>query len=272
MQIDVEKVLASKAPKLAKRLPRFIIRYLKKIIHQEELNQILDKHGDLPPVEFIRSALGDMGVTWRVEGMERIPREERYLFASNHPFGGMDGVILAQEIAAHLGGDVRSISNDLLLFVEPLRPIFLPVNKHGRQSKEAARIFEETFAGDIPIQTFPAGLCSRRIKGEVTDLEWRPSFVKKAIQHHRTVVPVYVEGQLSNRFYNLANWRKRLKIKANIEMLYLVDEMFKQKGKHIVIHIGTPIAWEQLAEIGNPMKATEYVRSKVYAMAPAKVK
>ena len=116
MQIDVEKVLASKAPQLAKRLPRFIIRYLKKIIHQEEINQILDKHGDLPPVEFIRSALGDMGVTWRVEGMERIPREERYLFASNHPFGGMDGVILAQEIAAHLEGDVRSISNDLLLF------------------------------------------------------------------------------------------------------------------------------------------------------------
>ncbi len=272
MQIDIQKVLESKAPKLAKKLPRFLVRYLIKIVHQDEINQILAKHGHLRHAEFIRAALGDMGVTWKVEGMERVPKEGRYLFASNHPFGGMDGVILAQEIDKYFGKDIRSISNDLLLFVDPLRPMFLPVNKHGRQSREAVRIFEDTFAGDIPIQTFPAGLCSRRIKGKITDLEWRPSFVKKAIQHQRTVVPVYVEGKLSNRFYNLANIRKFLGIKANIEMLYLVDEMFKQKGKHIVLHIGEPISWQELAEISSPTKSTEYVRSKVYAMAPKNIR
>lgn len=272
MQIDIEKVLASKAPKLAKKLPRFLIRYLIKIVHQEELNQILATHGHLPAAEFIRAALGDMGVTWRVEGMERVPREGRYIFSSNHPFGGMDGVILAQEIDKYFGKDVRSISNDLLLFVEPLRPIFLPVNKHGKQSREAARIFEETFAGDIPIQTFPAGLCSRRIKGEITDLEWHPSFVKKAVQHKRDVVPVYVEGKLSNRFYNLANIRKFFKIKANIEMLYLVDEMFKQKGKHIVIHIGEPVSWEKLAAMESKKEMTEYMRRRTYELAPKREK
>lgn len=269
MQIDVEKVLQSKAPKLAKRVPRFLLRYLVKIVHQEEINQILAKHGELPPVEFIRAALGDMGVTWKVEGMERVPKEGRYIFASNHPFGGMDGVILAQEIDKHLQMDVRSISNDILLFVEPLRPLFLPVNKHGRQSREAARVFEETFAGDIPVQTFPAGLCSRRIKGEITDLEWRPSFVKKAVQHKRDVVPVHVEGRLSNRFYNISSVRKFFGIKANIEMLYLVDEMFKQKGKHIVITIGEPIPWQKLAEMSFSKEMTEYVRRQSYALAPA---
>ena len=272
MQIDIEKVLASKAPKLAKRLPGFLLRYLIKIVHQEEINQILAKHGELPAVDFIRAALGDMGVTWKVEGMERVPLGGRYIFASNHPFGGMDGVILAQEIDKHLGQDVRSISNDLLLFVEPLRPIFLPVNKHGKQSREAARIFEETFAGDIPIQTFPAGLCSRRIKGEITDLEWRPSFVKKAVQHQRDVVPVYVEGRLSNWFYGLANFRKFFKIKANLEMLYLVDEMFKQKGKHIVIHIGEPVSWQTLAAMESKKEMTEYMRKKSYALAPKRAK
>lgn len=270
MQVDVEKVLQSKAPKLAKKVPRFLLRYLVKIVHQEEINQILAKHGELPPIEFIRSALTDMGVTWTVEGMERLPKEGRYIFASNHPFGGMDGVILAHEIATHLGGEVRSISNDILLFVEPLRPIFLPVNKHGRQSREAARIFEETFAGPIPIQTFPAGLCSRRIKGEITDLEWHPSFVKKAIQHKRDVVPVYVEGRLSNRFYNIAAVRKFFKIKANIEMLYLVDEMFKQKGKHIALTIGEPIPWQTLAEMSSPKEMTAYVRRRSFEMAPTK--
>ena len=268
MQIDIEQVLASKAPKLAKSLPRFVLRYLKKIIHQDELNYALAEFGHLPTMDFLREALAYMGVTWRVEGMERIPREGRYIFASNHPFGGMDGLILAQEVDKHFGKGVRSISNDILLFVEPLRPMFLPVNKHGRQSKEAARIFEETFASEIPIQTFPAGLCSRRIKGEITDLEWRPSFVKKAVQHQRDVVPVYVEGRLSNRFYNISNVRKFFGIKANIEMLYLVDEMFKQKGKHIVLHIGEPIKWQRLSEMPSSKHMTEYVRSQSYSMAP----
>lgn len=268
MQIDIEQVLASKAPKLAKKLPRFLIRYLIKIVHQDEINQILAKHGHLPSFEFIRAALGDMGVTWKVEGMERLPKEGRYLFASNHPFGGMDGVILAQEIEKHLG-DAKSISNDLLLFVEPLRPMFLPINKHGKQSREGVRLFEETFAGNIPIQTFPAGLCSRRIKGKITDLEWHNNFVKKAVQHKRDVVPVYVEGKLSNRFYNLASFRKFFGIKANIEMLYLVDEMFKQKGKHIVLHIGEPISWQSLAEMPSHSAMTVHVREIVYNMAPS---
>lgn len=270
MQIDIEKVLASKAPKLAKKLPRFLLRYLMRIVHQEEINQILAKHGELPPIEFIRAALSDMGVTYTVHGMENVPTEGRYIFASNHPFGGMDGVILAQAIAAHLGGDVRSISNDLLLFVEPLRPLFLPVNKHGRQSREAARVFEETFASDIPIQTFPAGLCSRRIKGQITDLEWRPSFVKKAIQHKRDIVPVFVEGKLSNRFYRIANWRKFFGIKVNIEMLYLVDEMFKQKGKYISIHVGQPISHEELAAMADNQTRVDAVRQAAYALKPQK--
>lgn len=269
MQIDIEKVLATKAPKLAKKLPRFLIRYLIKIVHQQEINEILAKHGERPPFEFIRAALSDMGVTWRVEGMERVPKEGRYIFASNHPFGGMDGVILAQEIEKHLG-DARSISNDILMFVEPLAPIFLPVNKHGKQSREAARIFEDTFAGDVPIQTFPAGLCSRKIKGEIIDLEWHTNFVKKALQHRRDVVPVYVEGKLSKRFYNIAIWRKRLGIKMNIEMLYLVDEMFKQKGKHIVIRVGEPISLEVLEGMESPRERCEFVREKVYQMAPKK--
>lgn len=267
MQIDVEKVLVSKAPKLAKKLPRFVVRYLKKIVHQEELNEILAKHGNLPPIEFIRAALSDMGVTWTIEGMERVPREGRYIFASNHPFGGMDGVIIASEIHRHIG-EVKIISNDILMFVEPLRPLFLPVNKHGKQSKEAARAFESAFASDVPIQTFPAGLCSRKIKGEITDLVWHKNFVKQALKYRRDIVPVYVEGRLSKRFYRISSWRKFFGVKMNIEMLYLVDEMFKQKGKHIAIHIGEPVSLEELERIPSPEERTAYIRSLAYKLKP----
>lgn len=267
MQVDVEKVLADKAPKLAKKLPRFLINYLKKIVHQDEINHIMASYGEMKPYEFIHNALEFMGVSWHIKGMDKLPKEGRYLFASNHPFGGMDGIILASEIIAHLG-DVRSISNDILLVLEPLAPILLPVNKHGAQSRTAAETYENTFASDMPIQTFPAGLCSRRIKGEITDLEWKTNFTKKAIQHNRHIVPVHFEGRLSNRFYNIYSFRKFFGIKANIEMLYLVDEMFRQRGKSFEVVIGDPISPEELAAVGTPREQTEYVRAKSYALAP----
>ena len=267
MQVDVEKVLANKAPKLAKKLPRFLINYLKKIVHQDEINQIMASYGEMQPYEFIHNALEFMGVSWHIKGMDKLPKEGHYLFASNHPFGGMDGIILASEVIAHLG-DVRSISNDILMVLEPLAPILLPVNKHGAQSRTAAETYENTFASDMPIQTFPAGLCSRRIKGEITDLEWKTNFTKKAIQHNRHIVPVHFEGRLSNRFYNIYSFRKFFGIKANIEMLYLVDEMFRQRGKSFEVVIGDPISPEELAAVGTPREQTEYVRAKSYALAP----
>lgn len=265
-RIDVEEVLAQKAPKLARRVPRFLINYLKKIVHQDELNEILANFGPLDPIEFIRKALDYMGVSYYAEGLENIEPGHRYLFAGNHPFGGMDGLMVAERVSSKLG-DVRSVSNDILMVVEPLRPILLPVNKHGRQSREGARIFEECFASDVPIQTFPAGLCSRKIKGVVTDLEWKTNFVKKAIQYERDVVPVHTEGELSKRFYRIHRFRQIFGIKANIEMLYLVDEMFRQKGKNFKVSFGKPISYLELKEMGSHRQMTEYVRSKVYELA-----
>ncbi|MBQ5931923.1 MAG: acyltransferase [Tidjanibacter sp.] len=266
LKVDVEQVLAQKAPKLAKRLPRFLINYLKKIVHQDEINEILADFGPLDPIEFIRSALNYMGVSYYAEGLENIKPGGRYLFAGNHPFGGMDGLMVAERVSSVLG-DVRSVSNDILMVVEPLRPILLPVNKHGRQSREGAKIFEDCFASDVPIQTFPAGLCSRKIKGKVTDLEWRTNFVKKAIQYDRTIIPVHTEGSLSKRFYRIHRFRQIFGIKANLEMLFLVDEMFRQKGKNFKISFGKPIGVEELKAQGTPRQMTEYVRSKVYEMA-----
>ena len=250
---------------MAKRLPRFVKNYLKRIVHQDEINEVLAECGGLDYLDFIRESLKYMGVSYHVSGLENIHAGGRYLFASNHPFGGMDGLMIAERISSVLG-DVKSISNDILMAVEPLRPLFLPVNKHGKQSREAARIFDECFASDIAIQTFPAGLCSRRINGRVTDLEWKSNFVKKAIQYKRDVVPVHVEGRLSNFFYNLANIRTALGIKANIEMLYLVDEMYKQKGKNFEIIIGEPISYKELEAMGDYNEMTDFVRKKSYAL------
>ena len=264
-RIDVGKILESKAPRLKRYIPRAVINWLRGIIQEDFLNNAIGNFGDKPPMEFIRGAFGLLDIERSVEGFENIDPEGRYIFASNHPFGGMDGMMLAEAIGSRLG-DVRVVINDLLMYLEPLRPIWLPVNKHGRQNTVYARRMREAFEGPLPILTFPAGLCSRRKKGVVADLEWRKNFIKQAHSTNRQVVPVFVEGCLSNRFYNISNLRTKLGVKFNIEMILLVDEMVRQKGQTFTLRFGKPISTEELSAIGSVEDQVAFVRKKVYEM------
>jgi len=264
--IDVEKVIEGKSPRLLKVLPRFLIRYLKRIIHQDEINEVLSKYGQLKGIEFIDAVLRFMDVKYQVEGIENISPDGRYLFASNHPLGGLDGMILI-----HLLGqkyhDVKFPVNDLLMNLTQLHSVFIPVNKHGAQSPQNARILEQAYSSNTQILYFPAGLCSRKQKGIIEDLEWKKSFISKAVNHHRDIVPIYFSGRNSNFFYNLARLRTFFGVKANIEMLYLVDEMYKQKGKSITVRIGTPFSYKMFDSSRQPKVWANWVKERVYEMA-----
>lgn len=269
LRIDLEKVIRDKNPRLAKTLPRFVIAYLKKIIHQDEINRILTAYAHLDSIPFIRAAFVDMGISYQAVGIERLADDGRYLFVSNHPFGGMDGLMLCDEIYKRFG-KVHIIVNDLLMYLTPLKSLFIPINKHGRQKAEYVQILKNQLDDNGPIATFPAGLCSRRIKGKVQDPAWKPSFIKNAIFSGRDIVPVFFEGRLSSFFYNLANMRTTLGVKVNLEMLYLADEMFKQKGKHFNIRFGTPIPCDQLKEFRSAKEASDFVRNAVYRLESEK--
>jgi 1-acyl-sn-glycerol-3-phosphate acyltransferase len=264
--IDLEKVIAGKSPRLLKTIPRFIIRYLKRVIHEDDMNKFLAEHGHKQGVEFIDEVLRYMEVNYLVEGIDNIDQNGRYLFASNHPLGGLDGMILI-----HLLGqkypDVKFPVNDLLMHVKQLHSVFIPVNKHGAQSQQNARMLEEAYASSTQILYFPAGLCSRKFRGGIKDLEWKKSFITKAVKHHRDIVPVFFSGKNSSFFYNLSKLRGFLGIKANIEMLYLVDEMFKQKGKSITIKIGKPIPYSDFDNSKTPQEWALWVKESVYKMA-----
>jgi putative hemolysin len=268
-KISVAGILDSKAPRLARLIPRRVVRWLGRAIHQDELNHIISTYDSGDPLEFLRRFFAHVGVTYQTVGLDELPTGERFIFASNHPFGGMDGMMLAERIGSHFG-DVRVIVNDLLMYLDPLKGIFVPVNKSGAQRASYARAFGEAFAGPAPVLTFPAGLCSRcGADGVVADLEWRPNFVKRAAQTDRMIVPVYVEGRLSKRFYRWARWRKRLGVKANIEQIWLPDEMFRQKGRHFRLIFGKPVSVEQLrAAVGpDPLAQAAEVRRLAYALA-----
>jgi len=267
--IDIEKVIANKNPRLLKLLPAFLIRYLKKIIHQDEFNEFLKLHGDLEGLDFIREGLKFMETNYEVIGLENLPKEGRFLFVSNHPLGGLDGLVFINEIGK-IWPRLKFPVNDLLMNIKNLDPIFLPINKHGKQDKQAVIQIEKSYASDDQILYFPAGLCSRKKKGKIEDLEWKKHFITKAVKHKRDIVPVHFSGRNSNFFYNLANLRVLLGIKSNIEMVYLPNEMFKQKDKKITVRFGKPISYGMFDKTLSPAAWAEKVKKIVYSLGEGK--
>lgn len=264
--VDIRRLLEEKNARLARRLPQFVYRYLTRILHVPEVNATLRAGKGLDGQAFARHILQEFEVRYTIHGLEQLRADERYLFVSNHPLGGLDGVVLIDAIGQGLG-KVYFPVNDLLMILPQFRDIFLPINKHGSQSQDAAKRLNEAYAGSAQILYFPAGLCSRRGWHGIRDLEWKPNFVGKALEYHRTVVPIHFGGRNSNFFYNLALARKWLHIGANIEMLYLVDEMYQQRGAHLELRIGTPILPEELPALGKSRKEiAEELRNRVYQL------
>lgn len=266
--IDIEKVFSEKNPKLAGLIPGFIFSYLKRVIHQEEINDTIYTHRDKFGLAFLNEILDRFGVEVVTIGLENVSEKGRYLLASNHPLGGLDGMALMREIGK-VRKDFLFPVNDLLMNLPNLKELFIPINKHGSNA-ENIRIFNETFASDHLLLYFPAGLVSRKQNGKIVDLEWKKTFLSKAIRYKRDIIPVFIDGRNSNFFYNLSNLRKKLGIKANIEMLYLVDEMYKQKDKTITIIFGKPIPYTVFDKRHSYGEWADILKQYVYAMGKDK--
>ena len=263
-QIDIKQVFRQKAPSAARKIPGFMVDYLIRTVHQDELNEILRRYHDKDGVAFMQELIGYFDLNLELVNEENIPAEGRYIFASNHPLGGLDGICLSAIIGGRFDGKIRYLVNDLLLYLSNLRSIFVPINKHGAQGKKNAELIEKAYASDNQIITFPAGLCSRKQNGKIQDTEWKKSFIQKAVEYRRDIVPVFFEGRNSNFFYCLANMRKALGIKMNYEMIYLPDEMFKSKHKTYSIHFGKPIPWQTFDSSRKPAEWAEWVKEIVY--------
>lgn len=239
--INIEKIIKGKTGKYYKFIPDFIINLFKKLLHEDELNKYLYKNKDKIGIDFATAILLDFGCEINVIGKENLKADGRYIVAANHPLGGLDGMALISEIGK-IKGNVLFPVTDFLLFLPTLEPIFVPINKTGKNAIENQKKLKQAFDSDATILYFPAGLCSRKNKkGEIRDLKWKKTFVTKAKETKRDIIPVYINGKNSNFFYNLARFRRMLNINLNIEQAFLVNEMFKQRGQSIDIHIGKPI-------------------------------
>ncbi len=267
LRIDVDSVIRQRLPRHYKYIPRFVIRWVERIIKQDGLNKILTDMSVAKGVEAADIALADLNVSYNAVDEDNIPGEGRFIFASNHPLGGLDGMALISLIGHHYGGDnIKFIVNDLLMAVKPLDNVFMPVNKHGRQSRQSVQEIEAEYNGDKQMITFPAGLCSRKLKGgKIGDLRWQKFVVSQAISSRRDIIPVYFDGRNSKFFYRFAKLRERLGIKFNIEMIFLPREMFKCSGQKFDVYFGKPIKWQEL-NAKNVRGEAQRIRELVYTL------
>ncbi len=265
--IDIDAVLEAKAPSLKKRLPGFVISYLKHIVHEDELNDFLSKHWEEDGITFINSFLVELGISYDVDGADKLPENGRDTFVCNHALGGLDGIVLLKMLCDKYG-EAKVVVNDILMCISPMKSLFIPVNVvNDKQNKKSVNMIDECMAGNSPILYFPAGKVSRKNKnGDIADLEWKKNFVTKSIEHKRNIVPMFFEGRNSNFFYNLAYWRTKLGIRQNIEMLYLADEMFKNKFAHFNIVVGDTVDCDSLDDMPAVEKA-RIIREKCYNLS-----
>lgn len=262
--LDVKKVFESKSPGLSKWIPGFVFSYLRKKIHQDQINDFLFKNKDKFDLDFIDAVIDEFGMKFDVIGIENIPATGKYTLAANHALGGADGLGIMQMIG-RIRKDFTFLTNDILMLLPNLKNLFTPVNKHG-SNIDNMKFINAAFAGDNLLLIFPAGLVSRKSKGLIRDLVWKASFVSRSVKNQRDIIPMHVEGHNSNFFYNFATWRKRLGIKANLEMFLLADELFKQRNKTITFTVGKPIPWNLFSEEINFRNWAAIIKEYVYEL------
>lgn len=273
LKIDLHSILRSRIPGWkGKLIPGFMISMLERFIHQNELNQVLETTYPAEGSRFSDKAYKFFDLTLSVEGLENIPASGRYVFVSNHPLGGLDGIGIIKVLGEKYGDEnIRFLVNDMLMNVKPLEPVFLPINKYGAQGRAAAAEIAKAYSSDKQIIVFPAGLVSRlQPDGSIADLKWQKSFIQKAFESERDIIPMHFVGQNRPRFYKTAKWRKRLGIKVNIEQAMLPGEVCASRGKHFRLIIGKPIPWQQIAtelKAGtSPLKIAAQIREVCYAL------
>lgn len=263
--IDVKKVFEGKSSKWSKLMPNFAIEYLRKIVHEDDINGFLENYSELKGPDFLNAYEKNYNVGFNTVAEELVPKDQQFIFAANHPLGGHDGVLLIKAVTEKFGPG-RAIINDLLLHIKPLREYFIGVNKTGLHSKETVKEMDEVFEHGKHLITFPSGMVSRKKNGIIRDLDWKKTVIIRAKRHKVAVVPVHVTGQNSNFFYRFARLREMSGIKFPIEMLFLADELYKNNGSTLTFTFGKPIDYTVFDKQNKPEQWAAKLREHVYKL------
>lgn len=262
--VDINKILG---PKLSKKLPGFVIRFLKRRIHQDQMNEAIMQAKCPVGAGFFDDALNYLNITYRTRGESNLDSNKHYIFACNHPLGGPEALIIGSVFHRLYGDGFKVPVTPLLAHLKPLAQFFVPVNNlSSKQSRDLGQRIADMFSSDQQVLVFPAGLCAKKIKGKVTEMPWKKMFVTQARRHQRDVVPVHISGHNSRWYFFLSRLSKLLRLKINIGMLYLVDELFKQCGNEFVITFGKPVPYETFDRSKSDLQWASEIKDQVEAL------
>jgi 1-acyl-sn-glycerol-3-phosphate acyltransferase len=267
--IDIRKEFKESDSPFFRSLPRFIVKAVEKIICQDGINDTINRSSDKTGAPFVKDVLKGWNIEVKVSGGEKIPAEGRFIFASNHPVGGIDALAFFSMIYDHFPVVISPV-NSLLSRIPNLEPLILAINAFGKNSRETVVMLEELFESDAQIMIFPAGEVSRKKKGIISDKAWQKTFITKAVQHNRDIIPVHISGRNSALFYAVANMREALGIKMFLESLLLPGEMMNQRNSSITLTIGDVIRWQTFTSQKSPMEWAQAVRNIVYSLPGTK--
>ncbi|MFW5707076.1 MAG: hypothetical protein ACOC12_04080 [Bacteroidota bacterium] len=263
--LDLEKWLKESNNKLFRNLPGFIVNRVKDIIHEDELNALHNRYIDKMGIDYVNAILQDLDITIRMHNEVALENVDKCIFVANHPLGGIDALSFLHCIHK-VKGNVISPSNQFFDYDPNLAPLVVGVNVFGNTSRDQTRAINKAFQSDAQIMIFPAGLVSRKTDGEVRDSEWHKSFVSKAIETKRYVVPTFITGVNTARFYRVSRIRKFFGLKMPVEILYLPGEMLNKKGSSIDLIFGEPIAYSYFDTSKRHHEWAQHVRKMVYDM------
>ena len=239
--LDVEKVLG---PKLMKKLPRFAVNFFKRRIHQDEINDCIMHAEHYKGAGFFDEALNYVDITFRIRGEENLDPGKKYLFAGNHPLGGPEALIIGSVFRRIYGDGFKVPVNHLLANLKPLNEFFVPVRVYGsNRNRDLGEQIADMFKSDYQVLVFPAGMCARKIDGKVTEMPWKKMFITQSRRYERDVVPIHISGFNSRRFFFFTKLSTFLKLKFNLGMIFLVDELFNKKGHEFVVTFGKPVPY-----------------------------
>ena len=248
MLVDIEDAVRKSKNKFVRNLPQPLVNLIRKTIKQDELNAIHYKYKDLWGIDYVKALLfEEFKVKLNFIGTEKINPDKRYVYVGNHPLGAIDALshlLLVYQIH----GNVVSPSNELFEYIPNLSPLILGVNVFGQNSKQKAEELNNLFMSDKQVMMFPAGEVSRFLKWKVQDPPWKKTFVTKAVQSKRDIVPVFFDAHNSFWFYFWAKLRQLSGLKMYVETMLLPREMLKQYGMELNVYVLDTVSWQEIKD------------------------
>lgn len=244
---------------------------LMKILKISTLNKIYNKHKEKDILPFLNGILDEFQIKFEIpeEDLKRLPKEGPYITISNHPLGGIDGILLLK-LMLEREPDFKIIANFLLHRIEPMKPYIMPVNpfENHKDAKSSIIGLKDTLrhlADGKPLGIFPAGEVSTYQDGKlIIDKPWEEGALKIIKKANVPVVPIYFHAQNSKLFYWLS------KINDTLRTAKLPSELLTQKDRVIKVRIGKPISiTEQKEHNANIKEFEEFLRNKTYRLSHA---